>query len=109
MAVSEDYKNFITDQLEYFGDITAKGMFGGIGFFKEGIMFAMIGGGTFRMRVDEENQADYESKGMKPYQSNPKKKGMPYWEVPVDVLEDKEELNLWAQKSLEAAIRGKKK
>ena len=89
MAVSEDYLNFVKEQLSESGAFEVKKMFGGYGFFKEGKMFAMIGNDVFRLKVDETNQADFEKKGMKPYHSDSKKKGMPYWEVLVDVLEDK--------------------
>lgn len=71
-------------------------------------MFGKIGGDTFRLKVDESNQADYEEKGMKPFFSKHKKKGMPYWEVPVDVIENKEELAKWASKSFQAAVKAKK-
>ena len=37
-----------------------------------------------------------------------KEKGMPYWEVPLEVFEDKKELAKWALKSYKAAIRNKK-
>ena len=107
MAVNEDLLIYIHDQLADSGEVEAKKMFGGIGFFKEGIMFAMIGYNAFRMRVDETNQANFESRGMKPFQSDSKKKWMPYWEVPTEIIEDRAELAKWAQKALDAAIRGK--
>ena len=109
MAVNEDYLQYIQDQLSEFGDIEIKRMFGGIGIFKDGVMFAKIGGDTFRLKVDESNQQQFEDKGMKPYFSEKKKKGMPYWEVPQDVLESKSELAAWAQQSFEIAQRAKKK
>ena len=34
---------------------------------------------------------------------------MPYWEVPVEVLEDRTELAIWAMKSLEVTINSKSK
>jgi DNA transformation protein len=108
MAVNQDYLTFVEDQLSEFGEFQIKRMFGGIGIFKEGLMMGMIGGEVLRLKVDEHNQAEYEAKGMKPYQPNKNKKGMPYWEVPVDVLEDKTELAKWATKSYEAALRAKK-
>lgn len=108
MAVNEDLLIYIQDQLSDFGEVETKKMFGGIGFFKDGIMFAMIGYNAFRMRVDAINQVDFESRGMKPFQSNSKKKGMPYWEVPTEVIEDRAELAKWAQKALYATVRGKK-
>ena len=109
MAVSEDYLNFILDQLSEFEPITSKKMFGGVGFFREGLMFGMIGGGAFRLKVDENNQADYEAKGMQPLFMKNKKKGMPYWEVPLEVIEDKKELAKWAEKAYDASVRAKKK
>ena len=107
MPVSPDFLTFIQDQLSALGAIESKKMFGGIGFFKEGLMFAMIGGDQFRLKVDEHNQKEFEASGMKPYFSKGKKKGMPYWAVPVDVLEDKKELVKWAKKAFDAAERGK--
>ena len=108
MAVSEEFLNMITDQLSEFGEVEIKRMFGGIGLFHESLMFGKIGGDTFRLKVDDNNKKDYEEKGMTPYFSEKKKKGMPYWEVPADVLEDKTELATWARKSFDAAVRGKK-
>lgn len=111
MAVNEDYLNYIQDQLSEFGELTIKKMFGGIGLFKEGLMFGKIGGDTFRLKVDETNKKAYEDRGMKPFYSEKKKKGMPYWEVPSEILEDKKELAKWAQTSFEIAqkLAAKKK
>ena len=109
MAIKDDYLNYVTDQLSEFGEFEIKRMFGGVGLFKEGLMFGMFGGDTFRLKVDSSNQADFEAKGMKPFYSEKKKKGMPYWEVPIDVLEDKSELADWAAKSYQAALNSKKK
>lgn len=104
MAVSDSFLNYVVDQLSDFGEFEVKKMFGGIGLFREKKMFGMIGGDVFRLKVDETNQADYEAKGMKPYHSDKKKKGMPYWEVPAEVLEDRAALAEWAIKSWEIAM-----
>ncbi|MBL1214244.1 MAG: TfoX/Sxy family protein [Ignavibacteriae bacterium] len=108
MAVNEEYLKLVIDQLSEFGEVEIKRMFGGIGLFHQGLMFGKIGGDTFRLKVDEHNQADYEEKGMKPFYSEKKKKGMPYWEVPIDVFKNKTELAKWATRSYEAAVRKKK-
>ena len=108
MAVAEDFKLFVQDQLRDFGSITMKNMFGGYGIFKEGVMFGMLAGNKLRMRVDEGNKPTYEAAGMKPHESKAKKKGMPYWEVPEHVLDNTVILLEWAQKAYEAALRGKK-
>lgn len=104
MPVSQDYINYILDQLSEFGEVQSKKMFGGVGFFREGKMFAMLAGDTFRLKVDDTNKPDFEAKGMQPYVNPKKKKGMPYWEVPPDVLEDKTLLAEWAMKSWKIAM-----
>ena len=109
MAVREDILNYIKDQLSEFGELEFKKMFGGIGIFKEGLMFAMIADDTFKLKVDDSNKPDFEAKGIKPVQLKTKNKGMPYWEVPVDVLEDQSELTKWALKSYMIAVNAKKK
>lgn len=108
MAVSESYLKLIEDQLADFGEVQIKKMFGGIGLFREGMMFGKIGNDKLWLKVDAHNQADYEAKGMKAFYSEKKKKGMPYWEVPVDVIEDKTLMKEWAIKAFEAAKRAKK-
>lgn len=110
MAVDQNYLDFILDQLSEFGEVETKKMFGGIGFFEQGRMFGMITGKSscFRLKVDEFNKEDYVAKGMEPLFMKNKKKGMPYWEVPADVLEDKETLAVWVTKSIEASLRNVK-
>ncbi len=108
MAINNDYLKFIEQQLSEIGEFQSKKMFGGVGFFKEGIMFGMLGGHVFRLRVDDSNRIDYESKGMEPYASKGKKKGMPYYQVPQDILEDKGELKIWALKAFHIAKKHKK-
>jgi len=45
LAVDENYIAFIKDQMSEIPNVETKRMFGGLGFFREGTMFAMIGGG----------------------------------------------------------------
>ncbi len=117
MAVSPEYRDYILDLLSALDGVTARPMFGGAGIYLDGLMFALItGGDDFYLRVDEVNQPDYEEAGsiqFKPFEDKPMR--MPYWQAPVDLLEDEEELVLWARKAWEAAKRaqnakqGKKK
>ena len=108
MAFSEDYLNFVIEQLSEFGDFEHKKMFGGVGFFKDGKMFAGIIYGNLCLKVGDSNRKDFEDRGIKPFGSDAKKKGMPYYEVPADVLEDKSRLKEWADKAFQEAIKGKK-
>ena len=109
MSINQSQLDFIIDQLEGIGAFSPKKMFGGVGFFKEGIMFALLGNGIFNLRVDESNVEDFTTYGMKRFLATEEKKGLPYYEVPVDILEDKDQLTRWALKAYEVAIRNKKK
>ncbi len=110
MAVNEDYLKYVQEQFALFGDIEIKKMFGGIGIFTNGVMFAMIANDTLRFKVDETNRQQYEERDMRPFFSGSKKKGMPYWEVPPDILDDRSLLKEWANQSLKIAQKaaGKK-
>jgi len=99
MAVTTNYVAYIEDQLSYFDDFTTRKMFGGLGYYKEGVMFGLLGNDTFCLKADESNIPDFEKYGMKAFMFSEKKKGMPYWQVPVEILEDANELSLWATKA----------
>ena len=108
MAVDENYLALITDQMSEIPNVDTKKMFGGLGFFREGIMFAIIGGGNFRLWADASNIADFEKHGMSNYRPRPNSKVMPYWKVPIEIMEDKAMLAIWAEKSYTVAVSNKK-
>lgn len=108
MANTDSYIEYINDQISALEGISTKKMFGGLSFYKEGVMFGLLGNDIFCLRVTEDNQTDYEAYGMKAFMSSEKKKGLPYWEVPLEILEDKIELAKWANKAFEAALSLKK-
>lgn len=70
-------------------------------------MYAMIGEDVFRLKVDVSNQAGFEAKGIKPYTSGKKKKGMPHWEVPPDIIEDREQIKIWDDKAYTMGLKSK--
>ena len=108
MAFTLAYSEYINDQLSHMDRITTKKMFGDLSYYKEGVMLGLIGNDIFCLRVTEVNQADFEAYGMKAFMSSAKNKGLPYWQVPVEILEDKKELTLWAIKAFEIALSLKK-
>ncbi len=102
MAFSQDYLEFILEQLEDFGEVMHKKMFGGVGFYKEGIMFGGIMGGTLHLKVNDETRPDFEAAGMTAFMKS-------YYEVPVDIIEDRTQLAIWAEKAYQVALVTKKK
>ena len=109
MAVPEEYIDYIMDQLKAVGDVSPRKMFGGVGIFKQGKMFGMLNSkGAFLLKVDDSNIQDYISRGMSPFTHDKNKTSkMPYYEVPLEVIEDPEQLKDWSEKSIEIALRSK--
>ncbi|KJS84439.1 MAG: competence protein TfoX [Peptococcaceae bacterium BICA1-8] len=104
MAISEGFKDYIVDQLGQFGFVTVKKMFGGAGIYYDGLIFGIIADDVLYFKVDDSNKADYQKAGTEPFKPfEDKPMIMPYYEVPVDVLEDRNQLFEWARKACVAS------
>ncbi len=109
MAINQEYVEYIMDQLSEFEGASDRKMFGGVGVFKDKIMFAMISSkNVFYLRVNDKLIPKFEAEGMEAFNHEKKGKGMPYWTVPAHVIEDKEIMKRWAEESYEAALSAKK-
>ena len=86
------------------GQVGSKKMFGGHGIFENGTMFALVdSAGDVFLKAAEANQARFEAAG------SARHGRMPYFAVPVEVLEDADALRDWAKTSIEVAHNSKKK
>ncbi len=109
MSTSPEYTAYILDQLAEAGTITNRKMFGGVGVYVDGIFCAIISSSNiFYLRVGPNNIDDFTEAGMQKFPGG-KGAGMPYYEVPEDVLEDPVNLGKWATRAKDAALLAKKK
>ena len=102
MSKSDFVDYVVHDLLSGLKDIRSRAMFGGHGIYKEDVIFAILVDNRLYFKVDETNKKDYEKKGSKPFtyrSSGRDPVSMSYWEVPAEILEDREEINRWAEKS----------
>ena len=103
MATDPSYLDFVLEQLSsVLPAINHRPMFGGVGIYSHGLFFALIAGDTLYMYTDSSNQADYEALGMEAF-------GRRYYQLPIGVLEDVDELREWARKSVAAAAKKPRK
>lgn len=101
VKINDSYIAYIVDQLEHLGMVTVKKMFGGAGLYHDGIIFGVMADDILYFKVDNSNRADYEKVGMNPFKPfEDKPMIMPYYEVPPEVIENKENLASWALKAL---------
>jgi DNA transformation protein len=100
MSVSPHYLDYVLEQLSGVGAITSKRMFGGVGIYLDGLFFALIDDDTLYFKVDSSNRADYEATGMGPFKPfGDDSHVMNYYEVPIEILEDRDRLRLWAERA----------
>ncbi len=102
----DSFKEFVLDQLSALPEVRAKAMFGAHGLYCGDRFFAILDEGRLFFKTDKQSQADYVARGMGPftYESRGKVLTMSYHEVPPDVLENREELTVWARRAIQIAI-----
>jgi DNA transformation protein and related proteins len=109
MASSKDFRDQMLGRLLPFGPVLSRSMFGGFGFYMDGVMFALIAYDRIYFKVDDDNRQEYIDAGTGPFTYEGKRKPvqMSYFLVPSDVLDDPIELAEWAGRALDAAKRSK--
>ena len=106
MPVSQEYLEYVVDQLACVGEINPKRMFGVVGLYYDGLFFAVIASDVLYFKVDDENRPMFHAAGVRPFQVDDREShSMSYYEVPVDVLENTDDLRTWALGAIAAAGR----
>jgi DNA transformation protein len=110
MRSTDGFRDFVLDQLSSLKGVRARAMFGGIGLYADDTFFGIIASDVLYFKVDDTNRAPYESAGsraFKPYAD--REMTMPYYNVPIGVLEHPETVSKWAKASIQLAKSKKKK
>lgn len=107
MAFDPSYREYIEEQLSEFGAFTSKKMFGGVGFFRDQIMFGGIMNDKFRLKTNQDTIPDFKAYNAERWDPG-KTMALPYYEVPHEIIEDKQELKQWANKAFVIARDAKK-
>lgn len=95
MALDQGYVEYVMERLEPLGAVTGRRMFGGYGIWEDGAMFALIDReSTLYFKADDRTRSRYTAAGGTQFMT------MPYWSVPVDVLEDDDVLATWAHDAI---------
>jgi len=87
--------------------VTLRRMFGGLGVFRRGIMFALVSDDILYLKADDANLAAFKAEGSGPfvYDGMGKPHAMPYWRVPDRLLDEPEEFRDWALAAFAVAER----
>ncbi|PIW36466.1 MAG: competence protein TfoX [Candidatus Kerfeldbacteria bacterium CG15_BIG_FIL_POST_REV_8_21_14_020_45_12] len=112
MSKDNSFVDFILhDAMSHIDGIRARSMFGGHGLYQYDVFFALIFNDELYLKVDEENLADFEKAGSRPftYKRQGKDMALSYWSVPANLLENPKELGPWIDRAVEAGLRAKTK
>jgi DNA transformation protein len=104
MAVSAQFNAFVLDLLGAVRTVTARRMFGGVGYYADGLFFAIADDDVLYFRVDEDTRSYYEAEGLQAFAPmGPGTSSMNYYAVPARLYDDMEELTVWLRRALRAA------
>ena len=108
-----EYLNyFLEDCLQWDKQFTKKNMFGWYAVYKNWKVFCLFLMDTIYFKVDEKNRIGYEKRNSKPFSYTKKSwevSVMAYWELPEEILENREKLDTWINKSLSVENKTKPK
>lgn len=105
MAVSDDFRQYVLEQLAGLEEVALRPMFGCVGLYHGERIFGLIARDTLYFKADDSNRRDYEARAadrFRPYADKPLQ-SMTYYAVPADILEDADECVVWARKSVALA------
>ncbi len=94
------FKDFVLDQLGPLVGLRCRAMFGGYGLYCGEVFFGIISKGRLYFKTDARAQYRYVEAGMKTFRPNPRQTLKTYYDVPVHILEDSDELARWATQAI---------
>lgn len=100
MAKQNDgFTDFVLDQLSDLHGLTCRAMFGGYGLYCGRVFFGIVHKGRLYFKTNATTAPRYREREMTPFRPSAKQALNSYYEVPVDILENAEELTIWAQQA----------
>jgi DNA transformation protein len=108
MPKRNEFVEHILEAMRGFGPVEAKSMFGGWGFYHQGLFFALVAEDTLYLKTDAENRADFDALKLEPFIFVPKggaRIATTYCRAPEDALESPDVMAEWARRGYAAALR----
>ena len=107
MPKPTQFVELVIEALRAFGPVTTRSMFGGWGFYRDGVFFALVANDTLYFKSDDENRAAFERASPGPFTFMKKGEEVVthYYAVPEDAFEDPQVMARWAREGYAAALR----
>jgi DNA transformation protein len=106
MRSRNPYVEFLTEQFQPLGEISARAMFGGYCLYCDGVVFALVAGNELYLKADEKNRDRFVERGLKAFQPfEDRSATMSYFQAPPEVFEDRDAMKEWVGGSVSAGRR----
>lgn len=109
MKQADTFKDFVVDQLRDLPGLRVRRMFSGFGFYSGENFFGIIARSRLYFKTDARSRKAYLQRGTEPFRPKPNQELPSYYEVPLEILEDSDQLIKWAQEALRVAATNKGK
>jgi DNA transformation protein len=98
-----EFLQYALDLFNPLGRLTSKTLFGGNAILKNNITFAMVFDGSIYLKTNKNTVKKYLDLDSKPlsYKKNNKTINLRYYEIPIEVIDDEDQLMQWAIESYE--------
>lgn len=96
------FVELVLDQLADLPEVECRSMFGGYGLYSGDTFFGVLYKDTLYFRTDEPTVERYRAAGMQPFRTGKNQTLKHYYEVPSDVLENRETFTEWARAAVHA-------
>jgi DNA transformation protein len=105
------FREFLADLFDQIGGVGFRRMFGGLGIFREGLMFALVADDVLYFKTDDETRPAFEVEGCGPftYQAKDGLRSTSYWRAPERLYDEPDEFRNWAMTAFAVAERFKEK
>jgi|GEM_PF-835782 len=103
MGSTKQFLDYVlNDVFHNISGISNHPMFGSYALYKDGVIFGIISNNRIYFKANKFTDFYFKEKGSKPfiYKGKNKKIKLSYWELPEDVLDDKQELIIWIERSM---------
>ncbi|BCP53094.1 DNA transformation protein tfoX [Kaistia sp. 32K] len=100
--------DYLAELFEPVGNVRIRRMFGGLGFFRDGLMFGIWQDEVIYLKVDDVTRAAFEAEGCGPFvygSKNGRDTSLSYYRMPERLLDDTDELRHWALAAIDVAVR----
>ena len=104
------FTDHLKDLFAPLGGVSFRRMFGGLGIFRDGVMFALVADDVLYLKADERNTPDFEAEDCGPfvYTARGKQATMSYRRLPDRLYDESDEFTRWALAAYDAADRARK-